>query len=167
MASSDSTIAFSLTDGTVTASDGGANSLILTLVQTEINFTIEREPVTEARSRNKHLSTPVLRKTGDGNISGSMVLLVSSFKGSADETTYEVLTMSGTASGWTTTAAGDGKTIRLTFAAVNPSTGGASQTIAFNYCYCSNVKVEPGAADGLTSISFDFTDYENYPTVTL
>lgn len=166
MSASDSAIPFSIIDGTLTASDGSTSSLVIAFVQTEINWTEERAPVTEARTRNKHASTPVIRKTGDGNISGSFVALVSSFKGSADETAYEVLTGTGTASGWVTTAAGDGKTIRLTFAGVNPSTGGASQTVAFNYCYMSNVKVEPGAADGLTTISADFTDYETSPTVT-
>lgn len=165
MSASDSQIPFSIIDGALVLSDGGANSLTVAFIQTEINWTEERAPVTEARTRNKHASTPVLRKTGDGNCTGSFMALVSSLYGSADETVYEVLTGKGTAAGWTTTAAGDAKTIRATFTGTNPSTGGATQSVAFNYCYFANVKIEPGGADGLTTISADFTDYETTPTV--
>lgn len=165
MAASDSTTSFSQIDCTATVYDGGGNSLVLGLVQGDAKWTIEGEPYTEAKVRNKHASTPVLRKTGDGNVTGSMTLLVASFVGSAAVTPYEAITLTGGASGWTTTAAGDKKAIRLVLAPSATAAGGASQSVTFAYLVPTNIQIDPAGADGLFSMSFDFTDHENAPVV--
>lgn len=164
MAASDTGVPFSIIDGALVATDGAAASYTFDLVQAEVVWTVEREKWTEAMSRQKHLSTPTARKVGDGRVTGSMTLLVSSMKGSANETAYEVLTLTGTASTWVTTGAGDMKMIKLTLTGTN--TTGATQSVAFNYAITSNVKIDPQGAEGLWSISFDFTDLENTPTIT-
>lgn len=165
MAGSDSTTSFSRVDCTATVYDGGGNSLVLGLVQADAKWTIEGAPYTEARVRNKHASTPVLRKTGDGNVTGSMTLLIASFFGSSAVTPYEALTLTGGAAAWTTTAAGDKKAIRLVLAASATAAGGASQSVTFAYIVPMNIQVDPAGADGLFSMSFDFTDHENEPVV--
>lgn len=162
MAASDSTVVFSQIDGSFVVSDGGANTLTFIFMQSDIEWTIETAPYTEARERNKHRATPVLRKTGDGNVTGSGSLLVASFLGSADETPYDVLTLTGTASAWATRAAGDKIALRGVLT-VTGGGGGATQTVTFAYMVFTNVKVSPSGGDGLFMLTFDFVDHENYP----
>lgn len=165
MAASDSEIAFSQIDGTAVWYDGGANSLTLAFVQSDIKWTEETEPYTEARVRNMHASsTPVLRKTGDGNVTGSMRLLVSSVLGSAAVTPREALTFSGGAAGWATTARGDKKAGKLVLTLNASGASGATQTVTFNYCVATNIKFDPAGAEGLMALDFDITDHENRPT---
>jgi len=163
MSASDSAVPFSLIDGSLVLSDGSTNSLTVVFIQTEWNWTEETAPYTEARSRNKHHTTPTARKTGDGNVTGSFMALVSSLKGSAATTVYEVLKQSGTASGWVTTGAGDKKMIRAVLTGTNPT--GATQTATFNYCIFTNIKIDPSGADNIWTVSADFTDLENEPTI--
>ena len=160
MAASDSVIPLSIVDGTLVFSDGGANTQTVAFIQTEWNWTRELAPFVEARTRNKHHSTPVLRKTGDGNITGSFMALVATLYGSAAPSLDEVIMFTNGASAWTTTSAGDRKTLRCALTGNASGAGGATQTYTFNYCAFSNVKVEPGGADGLWTISADFVDHE-------
>jgi hypothetical protein len=166
MAASDSAVPFSQIDGTLTASDGASASLEFDFVQSDIEWTVEGAPYTEAKVRNKHKATPVLRKTGDGNVTGSASLLVTSLRGSTDETPYEFLTQTGGSASITTRAAGDRKAIKLAFTVNASAAGGASQLVEFNYSVCQNVKVSPSGSDGLFLLTFDFTDHESAPTVT-
>lgn len=165
MSASDSTTSFSMIDVSMSLYDGGSNSLAVGLIQSDAKWTIEGEQHTEARVRNKHASTPVIRKTGDGNVTGSLTALVASMKGSAAVTLYEWLTFTGSAAGYTTTAAGDKKALRMVLTGTNPSSGGATQTVTFAYCVFSNVAIDPAGADGLWTLSADFVDYENTPVV--
>src|SRR5688572_24286056 len=112
MAQSDSTSVFSQNDGTWTILDGGSNSLEIAFTQSDLSWAIEGDPYVEAKVRNKHASTPVLRKTGEGNVTASGRLLVKSLYGSAAVTPYEVLTLSGGAASWATTAIGDKKALK-------------------------------------------------------
>lgn len=166
MAASDSVTSFSQIDCTATLYDGGSNSLVLGLVQADAKWTIEGKPYTEARTRNQHQSPrPVLRVTGDGNVTGSMSLLVASFYGSAAVTPYEAVTLTGGASGWATTAAGDKKAVKLILAANATAASGASQTVTFAYLVATNIQIDPAGAEGLFMMTFDFTDHENEPAV--
>lgn len=165
MSGSDAAIPLSLVDGALVLSDGSTNTHTVAFLATEWNWTEEGQPYAEARSRNKHHSTPTARIVGDGNITGNFKALCTGLKGSASATTYEVLTVSGLASSWVTTGAGDRKFIRATLTGNASGAGGANQTYAFNYCAFSNVKVTPGGDNGLWTIEADFTDHENQPTV--
>ncbi len=160
MSQSDSVIPLSIVDGTLTAYDGGANSAVFPFIQTEWNWTRELAPFVEARTRNKHHGTPVLRKTGDGNITGAFTALVATLYGLLAPSLEEILGFTNGASGWATTSAGDRKTLRIALIGNASAAGGATQTYTFNYCAFSNIKVEPGGADGLWMISADFTDHE-------
>jgi hypothetical protein len=166
MAQSDSTVPFSIVDGTAVITDGSTGSVTLTLVQSEVTYTITGRPWTEGKSRNKHQSTPVARVTGDGTVTGSLSFLVTSFYGSASVTPYEALTLTNGASSWTSTGAGDRKMVKLTLTSNASGASGATQTIAFNYCVFENVAVDPQGGDGLYLITADFVDLENNPTVT-
>lgn len=167
MAASDSTTAFSQVDGAAVFSDGTAtpNTLTVGFVQADVAWTVEGAPYTEARVRNKHHSTPVLRKTGDGNVTGSMSLLVTSLKGDTAVTPYEFLTRTGGASAYKSTANGDKYAIKIAVTFNATDAGGASQTVTFAYVVPTSIKVDPAGGDGLMMLSFDFTDHENAPTV--
>lgn len=167
MAVSDSEIVYSQVDGTATVLDGAGNSLVLAFVQSDITWTEETPPYTEARVRNKHASsTPILRKTGDGNVTGTMRLLISTFYGSAAVSPREAITFADGASGWTSTSRGDKKTFTLRLDLTAAAGGGAVQRVSFNYCVATNLKFDPKGADGLMSLDFDITDHENAPTYT-
>ena len=163
MGASDTTSSFSQIDGVWTVSDGGANSLVMPFVKSDLSWALEGQPYTEARVRNKHQSTPVLRITGDGNCTASANVGVTSFYGSSAVTPYEVLTLSGGAASWATTAVGDKKSLRHTVVFTNPS--GATQTVIFNYGVAMNISIDPAGDEGLMTLSFDLTDHENAPTV--
>lgn len=165
MAASDSSVPFSLIDGAVVIYDGGSNSHTVAFVQTEVNWSVEKPPRTEARSRNKHHTTVTMRKMGDGNVTGSLSALVTSLYGSASVSLYEVLTTTGGASGWATVGAGDFVLLRMVLTGTAAAAGGATQTVTFAACEFSNVKVDPGGADGLWLVSADFIDHENQPTI--
>jgi hypothetical protein len=165
MAASDSTVDFSGIDATLVISDGSGNSITVSLVQADGGWTIEGDTYTEGRTRNLHRSTPVLRRTGSGNITGSVSANIASFRGSTAATLYEVLRFAGLASSWTTTAAGDKKALRFVWTYNASSAGGATQTVTHNYCVPMNVKFDPVGSDGLGMISFDWTNHESSDTV--
>lgn len=168
MSTSDSTVTYSQIDISLALLDGGSNSVTVGLVQADISWTIEGAPYTEARVRNQHAATPVVRKTGDGNVTGSLSALVSTFRAATatSPSLYEILTHTGSAASWATTAAGDRKTLKAQMTLNASSAGGASQRVDFNYMIFSNVKVDPAGAEGLCMISADFIDLENAPTIT-
>ena len=165
MAGSDRTNgAFSQIDGDVYIYGGTPASEYaqLTIVEGDLNFTAEGDQYAEARNRNKHLAVPILRKTGDGNVTGSFSCKVHSFKGSTAASIYEILTGTGLAATWTSTAYGDRKTRKIE---MTVNDGSLSQKLTFAYCVFSNVQVDPAGADGLFMVSADFTDHESAPTV--
>jgi len=168
MSASDSVIPFSKIDWTLVLSDGGSNSITVGLMQTDISWTAEGAKYVEARVRDMHSATPVIRKTGDGNVTGSLMALVATLRSSSSSapSLYEVMTGTGAASSWATTAAGDRKTIRAALSGNASGAGGATQTVTFNYCIFANVKCDPAGGEGLMSISAEFTDHENAPTIT-
>lgn len=156
--------AFSLVDGRATVDDGAGNSLELDLVDGEVNWTEEGAPYTEARHRNRHKSRPILRKTGDGNVKGSLSCTIQSFRGSTGITPYEVFNRTGMGASWQNTAIGDKKASRLRLELDATAAQGAAQTVTFNYAVFENVKCD-ASGDGLWKLSADFTDYENAPEI--
>jgi hypothetical protein len=156
--------AFSLIDAEVQISDGAGtpDTCDLVLSSGTLTFTVEGAPYAEVKHNGKHLSTPAARKTGHGNVTGSISAKVASFKGSSDVTLYEVLTLTGGAASWTSTGNGDKKMVKIV---VTINDGAVSQTITFAYCIFGNVQVNQNGEDGLVTVSADFTDLENAPTV--
>lgn len=163
MSSSDvSTIPFSQIDGAIVFSDG-VTSLTCGLVQTDPDWAIEGRPFAEARVRNKHQSTPVLRRIGDGNVTFKLDVLLSSMKGTTAATPYEWLTRTGSGSSLLSTGSGDEPMTRITFTLNGSAAGAPSQTVTFGYCVARNVTVSK--QDGLYHLTADITDHENEPTV--
>lgn len=166
MADSDTEVPFSQIDLRVYLEDGAGNSIELELVQNDPEITVEGKPWSEARSRNQHASgTPIGRETGDGNITGSMTMLLKSFLGDTEVTPKEALTRTGNAAAWTSTMRGM-YAIQIRIVADASASGGATQTTTYRYCVCRNVKWNFGGANGLATLSFDFTDLENEPQIT-
>ena len=168
MAASDSVIAFSQIDDTVTLLDGAGASLLLLLLQAHGSYTVEEAPYTEVKPRNKHQSGggPVLRNTGEGVCSGSMTLYIATFKGSAATSPYEMLTFTGLAASNTSTGRGDRKQLKMRIDIDASAASGATQRLDFNYCAFKNIVYNPEGADGVATLSFDWTDHEARPTIT-
>lgn len=165
MASSDLAVPLSLTDVTSVTLTNGSRSVTMTFDQTAVEWKEEGEKFVEARTRDKHESTPITRKTGDGNCTFSAKFLVTGFRGSTAATPYEILTFTGLCASDTTIGVGDRKQIRVAMPFSASGAGGVTQTATFNYCVVSNVSVSPTGADGLFLCSFDAVDHENRPTL--
>lgn len=163
MSASDSAIPFSTIDiASIVISDGGSNSKTLALAPgSTLTWAVETPPYVEVRHQNKHTSgAPTVRKTGDSNVTGKISAYVSTFYGSADESIYEVLNGTGTASGWSSTGTGDKPLKRMVVTYTAPS--GASQTMTFAYCAFTNIACD--WQDDILMLTADFTDHENSPT---
>lgn len=168
MSTSDSSLAISQTDEAVAFAGGNSESLTLSVAKGTVTWTVTPRPVTEMRIRDQHTSTrPTVRVTGDSNVTGSLVIHATSFKGNSAKTPYEVLT--GGAS-WVNTASGDVQTLgmTITYNASGAQVGGggaagANQTVTFAYVHFT--KVDVAFEDGLLVIKADFEDYENAPTI--
>lgn len=160
MAASDATVAFSQIDfDTITITTGAAVAYMMTLQKGTLTWGVETPPKTEMLVRNKHHSTPTLRKTGDGKVTGAIKLYISTFLGSSAFSPYELF-VSGAA---VSTGAGDGGMFSMSVP-VTGDGGAPSQTAVFAYCHFMNVKVD--IEDGLYVLSADFEDLENKPTIT-
>jgi hypothetical protein len=149
---------------TATLGDGGANTLLLKLVQGSITWSEPGRAYVEAMERGRHQSTPVVVETDDGNCSGSCSFLVDSYDGSSAATPYEFLTFSGSASAFATTSAGGRKTFKLTVTMNSTVDGGGSQTAIFAHCVLDSIEVDDGGTDGLMTLTFNWTDLESRPT---
>ena len=136
---------------------------VVQLAEAGFSYTVETPPFAEVRHRNKHLATPAVRNTGSGNVTGSVSAKIASFKGSTAASLKEVLEGSGLAASWSSTGNGDRKMKKLK-AVFND--GDVSQTVNFAYCVFSNVQINSNGADGLATVTADFTDFEDFPAVT-
>ena len=163
MSASDSVVDFSGIDLSLTIYDGSGNSLAIEHMQADGGWTTEGDTYTEGRTRGLHRATPVLRRTGSGNVTGSISVNVSSFKGSTAAKPVDVLHFSGLASGWTTTGAGDKKALRYVWTFNASAAGGATQTVTMAACVAMNIKFDPVGSDGLGMLSWDWTDHESVP----
>lgn len=142
----------------------GSNTVTIAF-EGSFSWTRTGRQVVEARSRDRHKSTPVIVETGDSDISISMEGNITSFLGSSNTYVYEALTKTGNAAAWTSTGAGNAYTFRLVYTCLSGAAGGGSQTLTFNYCHCDQIAIDPGGDDGKTSFSATITDYENDPTI--
>ena len=164
MANLDSSIPFKISGGgTLALEDGGANSITVTFIQAEITWTETGRQWVEGRSRDRHEAVPVALEVGDSNVEGSFQFLVTSWRGAANVHPYEALSFTGNASAWTTTAAGSKKALKATYTTDSTADGGGSQTVIFAYMIPTDL--EKGDVDGLLSLTGNFTDLENRPTM--
>lgn len=166
MAASDSTISFADTDCRVYIEDGGSNSIEITPRLGSISWTVSAAPHAEVMHRGKHQTTPVVRKTGSANVTGTLRIGAGTFYGSTAATPYEALMGVGAGAAWTNTAAGDMISRKIRVVATNPSSGGATQTVTFGYVVTDSCAVDMGGEEGTAAIDVSFTDHEDAPTIT-
>ena len=161
MSASDATVSFSQIDqDAVTLADGASNTYTLELQKGLVTWAVPARPATEQRVRNKHMSTPTVRLTGDVDVTGQLKMYVASFRGTTSTSPYELFV-----NGATTTASGTAGDAGLwTMAIPYTGDGGApSQTMTFNATRFTNVAMD--FEDGLMVITADFTAYINKPSV--
>lgn len=154
-------IAITFNDGT----SPSANTLAVYLIQGTVTWSEPGRTKVEARDRNRHQGTPVVVETDDGNVTGSITLLCTSWKGSSNTHPYEFMTFTGTASSFASTGAGGANLIEMVLTTNSTADGGGSQTVTFAHCDFSDISVDTGGTDGLCTITANFTDYENRPTM--
>ncbi len=146
--------------------DGAGTPATITLlgVQGSVTWTETGRVKKEARDRTRHQATPVIIETEDGNVTGSITLHATSFKGSSNTHPYEFITKTGAGASLTSTATGGAHCVELVLTLNSTVDGGGSQTATFAYCDCSNITVDSTGDEGAFTLSFDFVDYENRPT---
>lgn len=149
----------------LTISDGaGSPASISVIFEGSFSFTTNGRAVIEAMSQGRHKATPVLVETQDQTTSIEFDGYVTSFKGSSNSHIYEVLTRTGTAASYVTTADGDGYALKLVVTFLeSKASGAATQTLTFNHCHPDSVQIEAGTEDAVR-FSASFTCYENTPT---
>jgi len=169
MAGSDNTVPLKYAASTVTLGDGTTipNTLVLDCIQSIGSWTVTGREYTEAMSADRHGTTkPVLVATKDGNVTGSVSLLVKSFWGATAVTPYEFLTFTAGASAYASTALGSKKALSIEVATAGAAEdGNTAQTILFAYAVPTSVSIDPAGTDGMFTLSFDFVDHENAPTI--
>lgn len=148
--------------GNITISDGGANTLNMTLIG---SFSYEEPGRTkvEVRERRRHQATPVVLETDDGDVSISISGKVTSLLGSGNVHPYEAFTQSGNASAWTSVGSGDAYQFQIVATATHPD--GSTQTATFAYCTLNSISVNFDGEDGQMTFEATLTDYENAPTI--
>lgn len=166
MASLDSSVPFKYSGGgSLKIKDGGGNEITVTFEQGTFTWTRTGRTYTEARSRGRHESTPVVVETTDGNIALAFQCLVTSFKGNANVHPAEALTFTGNAAAWTTTGVGSKKLCEIELTMDSTPDGGGQQVATFAYCACDSVAFDHAGAEGLMQLAASLTDFENDPTI--
>lgn len=153
-------------DGT----SGTPITLVPTLVQDVITYTIEGKTVSEARHRGRHLANPIVVNGEDGNLTGSMSFLLATDLPTGTATTDQLLPMT-----WLVQ--------ERALAAGLVSTAPTSTSVGGTFCFgiriydeASNststlrtvVAEKPAQSwvNDMLQIAFTFTSYQNDVTIT-
>jgi len=119
--------------GTVTLYDGSGSSLVLTFEQSMLTFTESQREYSEARSRGRRQSTPVLVESADVDVTGSFDFLVQSWSGATAATPRDFILFTGPASSNTSRSDGNAQTIKIVAVFNTPEPGGASQSVELDH----------------------------------
>ena len=151
-----------LTGVKLLSGDSTPETLLLALLQgSTITWNEVGRTAVEARDRGRHQSTPCIEETDDGDITGSLVLEVTSWKGSSNVHPYEAMTHTGNAAAWKNTANGGAVTLEMQVSMNSTVDGGGLQTATFKYVRFTDIAV--GEQEKLHTITANFTAYENRP----
>jgi len=151
--------------GSLVLSNGGAETLTVPFQQGSLTWTENGRQWTEARSRDRHESTPWAVETGDNNVEGTFTCLADTLLGNTSVGVKEFVQFTGGASGYTSTGNGSKKMFQLVATFNSTEDGGGSQTSTFAYCVADSVSFTPDGTDGLFSLEISFIDLENNPTI--
>lgn len=121
--------------------------------------------VTEARTRGRRKSTPVLIEGEDNDITISLSGKVTSYLGDSNTHVYEALHRSGNASSWVKTGGGNAHTFELVFTALAPDSGGTTQTLTFPVCSLSSFNGNPDGEGSMHEFEAEIICYANDPTI--
>lgn len=166
MANLDSSIGFANATGSLAIEDGGGNSINVDFRQGSFTFEVPGREYTEQKEAGRRAGggAPILIEGGDQDVTGQFSFVVTSVRGSSNVHPYEALTFSGNASGWTSTARGDKKALKLTFTLNSTAGGGGQQTLTYNYAVTTNAAFDSAGVDGIIGqLTAGFTDHENLP----
>lgn len=129
------------------------------------SYTETGRTVTEARSRDRRKSTPVLIEGGDNDIEISLSGMITSYLGDSNTHIYEALTKTGNAASWVKTGAGTAHTYELVFTALSGADGSTTQTLTFPYCHTASLQIDPNGEGNMHAFEATITCYANRPTV--
>ncbi len=144
----------------VKLTDGASvpNTLTLYLLQgSKVTYNDPGRQRVEVMNGGRRLSTPTVVETGDQEITGQVVFLVTSFVGSSAFTPFEF--MKGAISGFASTGNGGAPQMKMEVDFVNTEddSSGVTQTATFSHITFDAFAVDPGGTNGLTTITADFT----------
>ena len=109
------------------------------------------------KNGGRYLSTPTVVDTGDQDITGSVVFLVTSFVGDAAYTPFEF--MKGTIASFVSRGNGGSPQVQIDVDYINTEddSSGVTQTGVIDYATFDNFAVDPAGTDTLVTITADFT----------
>ena len=166
MAAFDGSAAFvrNLTSLVISDGAGTPNTLSVPLVQGTISWSEPGPSESEVRHQGKHLSTPLVNDTDDGDMEITLDIVVPSYKGSSNTHIYEMLTRTGTAAAFTRVGAGNAWTYSM---AATFSDGTNTQVLTFSPCRTMGVPSSwsAGTNGEHMAISATIKCYANRPTV--
>ena len=143
--------------------DGSGNEVAFEFEQTMLTWEVIGRTKTEARSRGRHESTPVIVENEDSNIALSLDFYITTFSGSSAVSPYEAMTQTGQASAWTSTAAGNAYCFKIEMTFNNTGGGGGSQTVTFDYVSKESISISEN--ENFVQGSFSGIAYQNLPTI--
>lgn len=152
--------AISIDDGTTPA------ALTVDIIfEGSFSWTETGRTVTEARTRGRRKSTPVLIESEDNDIEITLSGKITSYLGDSNTHIYEALTKTGNAASWVKTGAGTAHSYTLTFTALSGSDGSTVQTLTFDPCHTSSLQLNPNGDGGMHEFEATIMCYANRPTV--
>ena len=159
MANLDSTDNVFLYNKTVVAWTDGTDSVTCILKQGALNYVSPGPSFVEVREAGKHLATPIVVETEDGDTTGSITMVITSFKGSSNDHPYEVATG---AAGWTTTGKGNRKLLTMTVTMTGADAAAPVQILTFSHVALVLESVDM-PTDGPITMTVNFTAHQNRP----
>ena len=129
-----------------------------------ISWTETGRTITEARSRDRRKSTPVLIAGGDTDITISLSGKITSYLGNSNTHIYEALRKRGNASAWVKTGAGTAHSFDIDFTALSGADGSTTQVATFPYCTLNSLQIDPNGDGNMHSFEAEIICHANEPT---
>jgi hypothetical protein len=146
---------------TIVLEDGDADTLTIALRQAPLNYSLSGRTVVEARNAGRHAGTPIVNQTEDGNVTGNISAIVTTFYNTTNHSLQDFAKGIGTASAKNSVGTGTAHLVKMTATVTNEDS--TTQTLVFNYCHFDTAEL--GDLDGQYLLTLSFTDFENEPTI--
>lgn len=162
-----STIVKTKRDGTITITDGGANTFTVAYEAGDLNISIPGAAANNFLDRGQITATPSVRYGDDQPVTGSFTAYLRDLSDAAYETLTEIICQTGhVGTTWVSTlgASAEVFTCKITWTIEGSDHGGGEtdHVCVLNHCYVTGSLAEGDP----NTVSLDFTSFSVYPTLT-